>query len=171
LGATAIIRRRDPDARGVSAQNLWRMRQFYETWRGEKKLSPLARELDWRNNLLILCKHKRSEEREFYLRLPLCCQTLASLRRSKGMRDHSQLPRVSLFRLFVVLIGGRPSCLGTGGVNGDVGLRAGRLSVFGCVGASTERRKRSGRPKEGQTGWSPCHGGNNAEKLGVELRL
>jgi hypothetical protein len=78
LGATAIIRRRDPDARGVSAQNLWRMREFYETWRGEKKLSPLARELDWSNNLLILGKRKRSEEREFYLRLPLCCQPFSS---------------------------------------------------------------------------------------------
>jgi hypothetical protein len=66
-------RGRDPNARGFTAQNLWRMRQFYETWRGEKKLSPLARELDWSNNLLILGKCKRSEEREFYLRLPLCC--------------------------------------------------------------------------------------------------
>src|SRR5579872_6470598 len=65
----AYIRRRDPNARGFSAQNLWRMRQFYETWRGEKKLSPLVRELTWSNNLLILGKCKRSEEREFYLRL------------------------------------------------------------------------------------------------------
>ncbi|MGO8701024.1 MAG: DUF1016 N-terminal domain-containing protein [Limisphaerales bacterium] len=117
-------RERDPNARGFSAKNLWRMRQFYETWRGEKKLSPLARELDWRNNLLILCKHKRSEEREFYLRLPLCCQTLASLRRSKWMRDHSQLPRVSLFSSFCCPHWQRPSCLGTGGINGGVGLRA-----------------------------------------------
>ena len=41
----ACIRRRDPNARGFSAQNLWRMRQFYEAWRGETKLSPLVR--DW----------------------------------------------------------------------------------------------------------------------------
>jgi predicted nuclease of restriction endonuclease-like (RecB) superfamily len=65
----AYIRRRDLNARGFSAQNLWRMRQFYETWRVDKKLSPLARELTWSNNLLILGKCKRSEEREFYLRL------------------------------------------------------------------------------------------------------
>jgi len=28
-----------------SAQNLWRMRQFYETYRDDPKLSPLLREL------------------------------------------------------------------------------------------------------------------------------
>ena len=65
----AYVCRRAPNARGVSTQNLWRMRQFYETWRGETKLSPLVRELSWTNNLLILGKCKRSEEREFYLRL------------------------------------------------------------------------------------------------------
>jgi predicted nuclease of restriction endonuclease-like (RecB) superfamily len=65
----AYIRRRDPNARGFSAQNLWRMRQFYETWHGERKLSALLRELSWTNNLLILGKCKSPEEREFYLRL------------------------------------------------------------------------------------------------------
>jgi predicted nuclease of restriction endonuclease-like (RecB) superfamily len=39
------IRRRQPNARGFSAQNLWRMRQFYETYRDESKLSALLREL------------------------------------------------------------------------------------------------------------------------------
>lgn len=65
----AYIRRRDPNARGFSAQNLWRMRQFYETYSGQPKLSPLVRELSWTNNLLIMGKSKRVEEREFYLRL------------------------------------------------------------------------------------------------------
>ena len=55
--------------RGFSAQNLWRMRQFYETYRGQPKLSPLLRELSWTHNLLIMGKCKRDEEREFYLRL------------------------------------------------------------------------------------------------------
>jgi len=65
----AYIRKRDPNARGFSAQNLWRMRQFYETWRHKPKLSALLRELSWTNNLLILGKCKRPEEREFYLAL------------------------------------------------------------------------------------------------------
>ncbi len=69
ISLASFIRRRDPNARGFSSQNLWRMRQFYETWRGEKKLSALLRELSWTNNLLILGKCKRTEERAFYLGL------------------------------------------------------------------------------------------------------
>ena len=69
VSLAAYIRRRDPNARGFSAQNLWRMRQFYETYSGQPKLSALLRELSWTNNLLIMGKCKRSEEREFYLRL------------------------------------------------------------------------------------------------------
>jgi predicted nuclease of restriction endonuclease-like (RecB) superfamily len=67
----AYIQRRVPNARGLSAQNLWRMRQFFETYRHEPKLSALLRELPWTHNLLILGKSRRAEEREFYLRLTL----------------------------------------------------------------------------------------------------
>ena len=69
VSLAAYIRRRDPNARGFSAQNLWRMRQFYETWHGRKRLSAPLRELSWTNNLPILGKCKRPEEREFYLGL------------------------------------------------------------------------------------------------------
>ena len=65
----AYIRRRDPNARGFSAQNLWRMRQFYETYSGQPKLSTLSRELSWSHNMLIINRSKRSEDREFYLRM------------------------------------------------------------------------------------------------------
>jgi predicted nuclease of restriction endonuclease-like (RecB) superfamily len=63
------IRNREPNARGFSPQNLWRMRQFYETYHDQPKLSPLVRELPWTHNLLIMSRSKRDEEREFYLRL------------------------------------------------------------------------------------------------------
>jgi predicted nuclease of restriction endonuclease-like (RecB) superfamily len=63
------IAKRRPNARGFSAQNLWRMRRFYETCRGQPKLSPLLSELSWTHNLFIMGKCKRDEEREFYLRL------------------------------------------------------------------------------------------------------
>lgn len=63
------IRKKQPNARGFSTQNLWRMRQFFETYCNQPILSPLLRELSWTNNLLILGKSKREEEREFYLRL------------------------------------------------------------------------------------------------------
>ncbi len=63
------IQRRRPNAKGYSARNLWRMSQFFETYRNQPKLTPLVTELSWTNNLLIMSRSKRDEEREFYLRL------------------------------------------------------------------------------------------------------
>ncbi len=62
------IQRQRPTVRGYSARNLWRMMQFFETYRNEPKLAPLVRELPWTHNLLIMSRCKRPEEREFYLR-------------------------------------------------------------------------------------------------------
>lgn len=58
-----------PSTKGFSPQNIWRMKQFYETYRGKEKLSPLVREVSWSNNLLILAGCKTDEAREFYLTL------------------------------------------------------------------------------------------------------
>jgi predicted nuclease of restriction endonuclease-like (RecB) superfamily len=63
------IQQRQPGRTGFSASNLWRMRQFFETYRGAPKLAPLVRELSWTHNLLILSRSRREEEREFYLRV------------------------------------------------------------------------------------------------------
>jgi len=66
----AYIAQREPGLRGFSAQNLWRMRQFYETYPAKgKELSTLLRELPWSAHLHILSRAKRPEEREFYLRM------------------------------------------------------------------------------------------------------
>ena len=64
-----FIRQHQPNARGFSASNLWRMMQFHETYRAQPKLAPLVRELSWTHNLLIMSRGKRDEEREFYLRV------------------------------------------------------------------------------------------------------
>jgi predicted nuclease of restriction endonuclease-like (RecB) superfamily len=71
------IKRRFPTMRGYSAQNLWRMRQFYATYCDQPKLSALLRELSWTHNLLIIGKSKREDEREFYLRMA-CSQKWSS---------------------------------------------------------------------------------------------
>jgi predicted nuclease of restriction endonuclease-like (RecB) superfamily len=63
------LARTQPGARGFSPQNLWRMRQFFETYRNVPDLSTLLRELSWSANLHILSGAKRAEEREFYLRM------------------------------------------------------------------------------------------------------
>ena len=45
------------------------MKQFYETYCDNEKLSPLVREIPWTSNLLIMTGCKTDEAREFYLRL------------------------------------------------------------------------------------------------------
>jgi predicted nuclease of restriction endonuclease-like (RecB) superfamily len=63
------LQRTQSGMRGFSPQNLWRMRQFFETYRDTPELSTLSRELSWSSNLHILSRTKRPEEREFYLRM------------------------------------------------------------------------------------------------------
>lgn len=58
-----------PGVRGYSAQNIWRMRQFYETYKDKKQFSTLLREITWSNNLHIMSKTKTDEEKFFYLKL------------------------------------------------------------------------------------------------------
>lgn len=65
------IQKIEPNSKGFSAQNLWRMKQFYETYAGDEKLSALLRELPWTHNMLILSKSISDEEREFYLNLTI----------------------------------------------------------------------------------------------------
>jgi predicted nuclease of restriction endonuclease-like (RecB) superfamily len=61
------IQKTNPQLRGFSNKNLWRMKQFYDTYKDNEKLSPLLRELSWSHNLLILSRTKTMEEKEFYL--------------------------------------------------------------------------------------------------------
>ncbi|MDR0854575.1 MAG: PDDEXK nuclease domain-containing protein [Clostridiales Family XIII bacterium] len=55
--------------KGFSQQNIWRMKQFFETYKDNEKLSALLREISWTNNLTIMSRAKTDEAREFYLRL------------------------------------------------------------------------------------------------------
>ncbi len=60
-----------PEIKGFSDKNLWRMKQFYETYQSDPKLSPLVRELPWTHNTIIFSRCKSAEEREYYLRLSI----------------------------------------------------------------------------------------------------
>lgn len=68
---SVYIKKQDPTIKGFSDKNLWRMKQFYETYHKNEKLSALLRELTWTNNLMILSASKSDEEREFYVLLVL----------------------------------------------------------------------------------------------------
>ncbi len=61
------IAREYPGMRGFTRRNLFRMRQFYEAYRGQKKVSPLVTQLPWTHHLIILGQAKYAEEREFYM--------------------------------------------------------------------------------------------------------
>ena len=65
------LKRTEPEVKGFSSQNLWRMKQFFEEYNKNQKLSPLVREVSWTNNLLIISKTTSVDEKEFYLRLSI----------------------------------------------------------------------------------------------------
>lgn len=64
-----FLKETEPNSKGFSSQNLWRMKQFYETYHKNEKLSLLVREIGWTNNMLIVSQTKTEEEKEFYLKL------------------------------------------------------------------------------------------------------
>ncbi len=88
------LSRTRPDIKGFDRANLFRMRQFHETYRHDTKVVPLARQLSWTHNLRIMGRCKTPEEREFYLRLAV------SERWSK--RDLERQLKVALFERAVL---------------------------------------------------------------------
>lgn len=60
-----------PGAKGYSAANLWRMRNFYLNYRDSEKLAPLVREISWSNNVVIMEKCKDDLQKEFYLQMTI----------------------------------------------------------------------------------------------------
>lgn len=62
------IAQNEPNSKGFSDKNLWRMKQFYETYKEESNIFPLLSQTTWTNNLLIFSKTKSIEERLFYLK-------------------------------------------------------------------------------------------------------
>lgn len=64
------IQLKENNSKGFSDKNLWRMKQFFETYADAPKLATLWRELSWSHNRLIF-PLKNEVEREFYLRLSI----------------------------------------------------------------------------------------------------
>ena len=65
------ISQHDPDVKGFSDKNLWRMKQFYETYQADEQLIPLVKQLPWTHNTIIFSRCRTVEEREHYLNLTL----------------------------------------------------------------------------------------------------
>ena len=65
------LKESEPELKGFSSQNLWRMKQFYEAYCQNEKLSTLLREIPWSHNMSILSSSNSEAEREFYIRLTI----------------------------------------------------------------------------------------------------
>jgi predicted nuclease of restriction endonuclease-like (RecB) superfamily len=88
-----FIAQTEPNIRGFSPQNLWRMMQFYETYKDDVKLATLWRVLAWSHHKLIMpCK--TAQEREFYMRLAI--KERLSFRELERQIDASYFERVML---------------------------------------------------------------------------
>lgn len=84
-----FISQRHPDIKGFTRANLFRMRQFFETYNQNEIVAPLVRQLSWSHNLIIIGRCKSPEEREFYLR--------TAIRERWGKRDLERQLRSALF--------------------------------------------------------------------------
>lgn len=53
-----FIQKQEPEIKGFSDKNIWRMKQFFETYKDLPKLSQLVIEISWTNNMLIFSRCK-----------------------------------------------------------------------------------------------------------------
>ena len=60
-----------PELKGFNRRGLYRMKQFYELYSDDKKVSTLLTQLSWSNHLTIMSGSKSKEEREFYITLAI----------------------------------------------------------------------------------------------------
>lgn len=88
-----FIAEREPEIKGFSDKNLWRMKQFYETYCENQKLAALGRVLSWTHNRRIMTL-KTEEERTFYLHL--CSRENYSVRELDRLIDSSTFERTIL---------------------------------------------------------------------------
>lgn len=83
-----------PGIKGFNRRGLYRMRQFYETYKDNSIVSPLVTQLSWTNHLLILSSCKSDEEREFYIKL--CIKENYSKRQLERQMDSGYYERYML---------------------------------------------------------------------------
>ncbi len=89
----AFIMAKEPNIRGFTSSNIWRMKQFHETYQADEKLASLGRELSWTHNRRIMTL-KTFEGREFYL--TLCNQKKYSVRELERLIDTGTFERTML---------------------------------------------------------------------------
>lgn len=83
-----------PELKGFNRRGLYRMRQFYELYKDEEKVSTLLTQLSWSNHLKIMSACKSQEERYFYM--VLCVKERYSARELARQIDSGYYERYML---------------------------------------------------------------------------
>lgn len=63
------IKENCPEIKGFNRRGLYRMKQFYETYKDDEIVSPLVTQISWTNHLIILSSTSTIEEKQFYVTL------------------------------------------------------------------------------------------------------
>ncbi len=93
-GIASEIQEAFPGIKGFNRRGLYRMKQFYETYKDNEIVTPLVTQISWTNHLLIMSGCKSDEEREFYIRL--CIKESYSKRQLERQLDSGYYERYML---------------------------------------------------------------------------
>ena len=93
-GIASEIQEAFPGIKGFNRRGLYRMKQFYETYKDNEIVTPLVTQISWTNHLLIMSGCKTDEEREFYIRL--CIKENYSKRQLERQLDSGYYERYML---------------------------------------------------------------------------
>lgn len=70
-GLAEFFEKEYPKLKGFTRRGLYRMKQFYEIYKDDEKVSPVVTQLSWTNHLQIMSACKTKEERQFYIFLTI----------------------------------------------------------------------------------------------------
>ena len=90
----SFVARANPGIKGFNRRGLYRMKQFYETYKDDEFVTPLVTQISWTNHLLIMSGSKSAEERHFYM--TLCAKEHYSKRELERQMDSAYYERYML---------------------------------------------------------------------------
>lgn len=90
----SFIAQTNPGIKGFNRRGLYRMKQFYETYKDDEFVTPLVTQISWTNHLIIMSGSKTKEERHFYM--TLCAKEHYSKRELERQMDSAYYERYML---------------------------------------------------------------------------
>ncbi len=87
---------------GFSPDNLWKMRQFYLAYKDEHELLSIASFIPWGQNIVVISKIKKREERKYYLQataqMGWSRNVLINQIKANAFKRQKQLPKQHNFK-------------------------------------------------------------------------